>query len=75
MAHPDNFNEGKVGDVETAGETTAADAVSGPSHTKPVGAGTSVGVADSSDSSRHGGTTTEDLVNRQGEDSSDEPES
>lgn len=38
--------EDAVGDVETAGETTAADTVSGPENTKPVGEGTSVEVAD-----------------------------
>ena len=30
----------KVGDVETAGETTAAATISGPPNTKPVGADT-----------------------------------
>ncbi len=39
-------NEGEVGDVETAGETTAAAAISGPDHQKPVGADTMVKVAD-----------------------------
>ena len=33
-----------VGDVETAGETTAAAAVSGPADTRPVGADTLVKV-------------------------------
>jgi|GEM_PF-7029278 len=33
-----------AGDVETAGETTAADMISGPAHAKPVGADTLVKV-------------------------------
>ena len=33
-----------VGDVETAGETTAAAAISGPADTRPVGADTLVKV-------------------------------
>lgn len=36
----DSTQEGGVGDVETAGETTAASAISGPPDTKPVGADT-----------------------------------
>jgi hypothetical protein len=32
--------EGKPGDVEAAGETTAAAAISGPPDTRPVGADT-----------------------------------
>ena len=32
------------GDVETAGETTAADTVSGPHDTRPVGSGTTAPV-------------------------------
>ena len=39
-------NEGEVGDVEMAGETTAAAAINGPAHDKPVGADTMVKVAD-----------------------------
>ena len=39
-------DEGEVGDVELAGETTAAAAISGPEHHKPVGADTMVKVAD-----------------------------
>ena len=39
-------NEGEVGDVEMAGETTAAAAISGPDHQKPVGADTMVKVSD-----------------------------
>jgi hypothetical protein len=39
-----------IGDVETAGETTAAAAIKGPTDTRPVGADTMVKVADSSDS-------------------------
>jgi hypothetical protein len=34
----------RPGDVETAGETTAADAVEGPADTTPVGAGTTARV-------------------------------
>lgn len=37
--------EGGVGDVETAGETTAAVAISGPADTRPVGADTLAKVA------------------------------
>jgi hypothetical protein len=37
---------GGVGDVESAGETTAAVAISGPADTRPVGADTLVKVAD-----------------------------
>lgn len=39
-------NAGEVGDVETAGETTAADTISSPPDTRPVGADTLVKVAD-----------------------------
>ena len=35
-----------VGDVETAGETTAADTITGPANQKPVGADTLVKVAE-----------------------------
>jgi hypothetical protein len=44
--------DGGVGDVETAGETTAAVAITGPTNTKAVGADTMVKVADSSDSTK-----------------------
>jgi hypothetical protein len=47
-ARDGSTKEGGVGDVETAGETTAAATVGGPSHTKPVGADTMVKVADTS---------------------------
>lgn len=67
--------KGNVGDVEAAGETTAADTVTGPTDTRPVGSDTMVKVASAPASSQQGRTTTEDLVQRQGEDSSDEPES
>ncbi|HYE66089.1 MAG TPA: hypothetical protein VD966_10925 [Pyrinomonadaceae bacterium] len=40
---------GGVGDVETAGETTAAAVISGPTDTRPVGADTMVKVADTPD--------------------------
>ncbi|HEX8773038.1 MAG TPA: hypothetical protein VF735_05490 [Pyrinomonadaceae bacterium] len=39
-----------VGDVETAGETVAADTISGPPDTRPVGADTLAKVNDKSDS-------------------------
>jgi len=45
----DSTPEGDVGDVETAGETTAAATISGPSHNKPVGADTMAQVGGSSD--------------------------
>ncbi|HEV2861893.1 MAG TPA: hypothetical protein VGX48_12870 [Pyrinomonadaceae bacterium] len=35
-------DRGDVGDVETAGETTAADTIEGPTNPKPVGEGTSL---------------------------------
>lgn len=38
--------EGDVGDVETAGETTAASAIRGPTDNRPVGADTLVEVAE-----------------------------
>jgi hypothetical protein len=38
--------EGEVGDVETAGETTAAAAIKGPDDPRPVGADTMVKVSD-----------------------------
>ena len=37
-------NAGGAGDVETAGETTAAAAITGPTDTRPVGADTLVKV-------------------------------
>jgi hypothetical protein len=43
--------EGGVGDVEMAGETTAAAAISGPVDDKPVGADTMIKVADAPKSS------------------------
>lgn len=41
----DRAEEGGVGDVEAAGETTAAAAIEGPADTRPVGADTMVKVA------------------------------
>jgi hypothetical protein len=41
--------ENEIGDVEMAGETTAAAAISGPTNTKPVGADTMIKVADTDD--------------------------
>lgn len=55
MMKPDKINDdateadstkGEVGDVEAAGETTAAVAISGPPDTRPVGADTMVEVDD-----------------------------
>jgi hypothetical protein len=40
---------GDVGDVETAGETTAAATISGPPDTKPVGADTMAKVGGTSE--------------------------
>jgi hypothetical protein len=48
-AAPADENEGDVGDVETAGETTAAATISGPADTRPVGADTMVKVSDAPD--------------------------
>jgi hypothetical protein len=41
--------------TEEAGETTAADMVSGPANTRPVGEGTMVKVGEASDSEKEGG--------------------
>jgi hypothetical protein len=72
----DDSMKGEVGDVEAAGETTAADTITGPSDTRLVGVNTMVKVEDTPDTNQPGRTTTtEDVVRRQGEDSSDEPES
>jgi hypothetical protein len=55
MKQPDKTNkddaqtgsaDDAVGDVETAGETTAAAAITGPTDTSPVGADTMLKVAD-----------------------------
>ncbi|HEV7374569.1 MAG TPA: hypothetical protein VGN95_07620 [Pyrinomonadaceae bacterium] len=46
---PDDSVQGDVGDVETAGETTAAAAITGPTDTSPVGADTMLKVADTHD--------------------------
>lgn len=43
---PVSAEEDDAGDVETAGETTAAATISGPTDTTPVGADTMVKVAD-----------------------------
>ena len=50
---------GGIGDVETAGETTAAAAIKGPTDTRPVGADTMVKVAGSSDSAQSTETESE----------------
>jgi hypothetical protein len=42
----DDSVESDVGDVETAGETTAAAAITGPTDTSPVGADTMLKVDD-----------------------------
>lgn len=44
-ATQDEAASGGVGDVESAGETTAAAAITGPTDTTPVGADTLVKVA------------------------------
>jgi hypothetical protein len=49
----DSTDEG-VGDVETAGETTAAATISGPADTKPVGADTMLKVADTQEPAESG---------------------
>ena len=63
MSKPDRINDdaaktdstkGEVGDVETAGETTAAVAISGPPDTRPVGADTMVEVADAGEPAARG---------------------
>lgn len=41
---PTASDRGDIGDVETAGETTAADTIEGPSDARPVGAGTTAPV-------------------------------
>jgi hypothetical protein len=43
---PETSAQGEVGDVEDAGETTAAGMISGPTDTKPVGADTMIKVSD-----------------------------
>lgn len=42
--------DGEVGDLETAGETTAAEMIGGPPDTRPVGAGTLADIKISDDS-------------------------
>lgn len=74
MSDADEKN-GAAGEVEAAGETTAADMISGPHETRPVGAETMVKVGGTEDANQSEGTTAEDLVHGQGEDSSGEPES
>ena len=51
--------DGGVGDVETAGETTAAAAITGPTDTRAVGADTMVKVSDSSNSTQSDETESE----------------
>jgi hypothetical protein len=46
---PDDSAQGDIGDVETAGETTAAAAITGPTDTSPVGADTMLKVDGSQD--------------------------
>lgn len=48
-SRPDSVT-GHVGDVETAGETVAADTISGPADTRPVGTDTLAKVDDKKDS-------------------------
>jgi hypothetical protein len=45
-AGPETSAQGEVGDVEDAGETTAAGMITGPTDTKPVGADTMIKVSD-----------------------------
>ena len=47
-SRPDS-RTGHIGDVETAGETVAADTISGPPDTRPVGADTLAKVDDKKD--------------------------
>jgi hypothetical protein len=51
MSESEHANEeaerGGAGDLEAAGETTAADTISGPTDERPVGEGTQVKVEDS----------------------------
>ncbi len=47
---PEDSTAGDVGDVESAGETTASVAISGPTDTSPVGADTLAKVAYKPDS-------------------------
>ena len=49
-AAQEDSTAGDVGDVEAAGETTAAVAISGPTDTRPVGADTLAKVAYKPDS-------------------------
>jgi hypothetical protein len=48
----DEAEHGEVGDVEDAGETTAADTVSGPEDERPVGEGTEVEVEENQNRER-----------------------
>ncbi|HEY6189451.1 MAG TPA: hypothetical protein VIW80_17500 [Pyrinomonadaceae bacterium] len=48
-ARPDS-RTGHIGDVETAGETVAADTITGPQDTRPVGADTLAKVDDKQNS-------------------------
>ena len=45
-AGPETSSQSEVGDVEDAGETTAAGMITGPTDTKPVGADTMIKVSD-----------------------------
>jgi hypothetical protein len=45
-AYPEASTQSEVGDVEDAGETTAAGMINGPTDTKPVGADTMIKIAD-----------------------------
>lgn len=48
-AAPETSTQSEVGDVEDAGETTAAGMITGPADTKPVGADTMIKVSDASE--------------------------
>jgi hypothetical protein len=43
---PEETQRSEVGDLEDAGETTAADTIKGPTDTRPVGADTMLKVSD-----------------------------
>jgi hypothetical protein len=48
--------QGEVGDVEDAGETTAAGMINGPTDTKPVGADTMIKVSDTPEEKENSNT-------------------
>ena len=48
-----NQTPGEVGDPEDAGETTAADTITGPVDTRPVGADTMLKVSDAANQEKN----------------------